>query len=341
MRVGFNPHKDKVQEVSDYFHQIIVPVYIPNQEGYFKDSFEILKLCLNSLFATSHNKTFITIVNNGSCQLIVNYLNDLFEQNKIQEVIHTTNIGKLNAISKGISGNKFSLITISDSDVLFLTNWQKATYEVFEVFPKAGAVCPTPSSRSLRTYTANVYWDLFFSKKVKFTDVENPDALSKFAHSVGNVNFYNSIQLKKYLTITNKDKKAVVGAGHFVTTYRASIFDDLQSRYTNYKLGGDSELKFLDIPVVKKGFWRLSTSNNYAYHMGNVIEEWMFPEVDQLRKDDNEKTFLISKTKSGSYFAFFIKSKLFGKFILNKKLMKYFLIWKGLSKEEATNYLIE
>jgi len=44
MRIGFNPHKDKIQEVSEYVHQVIIPVYIPNQEGYFKDS--LIFLCL-------------------------------------------------------------------------------------------------------------------------------------------------------------------------------------------------------------------------------------------------------------------------------------------------------
>ena len=29
MRIGFNPHKDKPHQESDYFHQ----VFIPNQEG--------------------------------------------------------------------------------------------------------------------------------------------------------------------------------------------------------------------------------------------------------------------------------------------------------------------
>ena len=44
MRLGFNPHKDKQQIKSDYFHQVVIPVYIPNTEGYFEDSFEIFKL---------------------------------------------------------------------------------------------------------------------------------------------------------------------------------------------------------------------------------------------------------------------------------------------------------
>jgi hypothetical protein len=339
MRVGFNPHKDKTQNTSDYFHQIIIPVYVPNQEGYFKDSFKILRLCLDSLFKTIHKETCITIVNNGSCIEVVDYMNDLFHKNKIQEVIHTTNIGKLNAVLKGISGNSFPLITVSDADVLFLNGWQEASYSVFDAFPKTGAVCPTPSSRSLRTYTANVYWDLFFSNKLKCTPVVNPDALKMFGLSVGDANFYNATQLRTFLTVINGNTKAVVGAGHFMTTYRAEVFNNLGSRFTKYKLGGDSEVKFLDIPVVKKGFWRLSTADNYAYHMGNVREDWMQVEVLKLIQNNKKSTFVLKPIQSSSMLSYFIKNKLFAKFILNKKVMKYFLIWKGLRKEETKKYL--
>ncbi len=39
MRIAFNPHKDRIHEASDHWYQVIVAVYIPNQEGCFKDSF--------------------------------------------------------------------------------------------------------------------------------------------------------------------------------------------------------------------------------------------------------------------------------------------------------------
>ena len=266
-------------------------------------------------------------------------MSDLFIKNEIHELIHTTNIGKINAVLKGVSGNNFSLVTISDSDVIFLNDWQKATYNVFDNFPKAGVVCPTPSSRSLRTHTANIYWDLFFSKKLKFSDVENFEALKKFGHSVGDINFYNAVQLKKYLTVNSKGKKAVVGAGHFVATYRAHVFDNLQKRFSDFKLGGDSESKFLDIPVIKNGFWRLSTANNYVYHMGNVIEDWMPIIVSDLQCVSNKSDFEFKRIESCSQLAYFIKSRLFAKLILNKKIIRYFLILKGLSREEAKNYL--
>jgi uncharacterized protein CbrC (UPF0167 family) len=271
--------------------------------------------------------------------MIVDYLDELYQQNKIQELIHTSNIGKLNAILKGVSGNDFPLITIADADVLFLNNWQRATYAVFENFFKTGAVCPTPSSRSLRTYTANVYWDLFFSRRLKFSKVINQNALQMFGESVGESVFYNKIQLEKYLTVCNDKIKAVVGAGHFVTTYRGEVFNAIENRYANYKLGGNSESKFLDIPVVEKGYWRMSTSENYAYHLGNVLEDWMQVEFDKLKINNTESNFELKKTKSGSLFSYFIKNKLFGKLILNKKVMRYFLIWKGLSKEESESYL--
>lgn len=338
MRVGFNPHKDKVQESSDYLHQIIIPVYIPNQEGYFKDSFEILKLCLDSLFKTIHDKTYVTVVNNGSCDMIVDYFNVLHKANKIQEIIHVTNIGYINAMLKGITGQNFSLITTSDADVLFLDGWQNATYSIFEKFPKAGAVCPTPSSRSFKRYTSNIYWDNLFFNKIQFNDVVNPLALKAFGYSVGDANFYNSIQLKKYLTLPSAGCKAVLGAGHFVVTYRASIFNALESRYTDYILGGNSDDIF-DLPVAKKGFWRLSTADNYAYHMGNVVEDWMPNIVSKLIQNNEGTDFKLKPIQSSSKLAYFVKSKLFGKFILNKNVMRYFLIWKGLSKEEAKNYL--
>lgn len=338
MRVGFNPHKDKTQTSSDYFHQVIIPVYIPNQEGYFKDCFEILKLCLDSLFKTIHDKTYVTIVNNGSCDLVVDYLNGLYKVNKIQEITHVTNIGYINAMLKGITGQKFSLITTSDADVLFLDGWQNATYSIFEDFPKAGAVCPTPSSRSFKRFTSNIFWDNLFSNKIQFKDVVNPLALKAFGNSVGDANFYNSIQLKKYLTLSTINCKAVLGAGHYIVTYRASIFNNVESRYTDFILGGNSDDLF-DLPVVKKGFWRLSTADNYTYHMGNVVEDWMLVEVSKLTQNDEKCTFELKPIQSSSRLAYFVKSKLFDKFILNKKIMKYYLICKGLSKEEAKNYL--
>ena len=49
MRIGDNPQRNKKINLGDYFHQVIVPVYIPNLEDYYKESFEVFKLCIQSL----------------------------------------------------------------------------------------------------------------------------------------------------------------------------------------------------------------------------------------------------------------------------------------------------
>jgi Glycosyl transferase family 2 len=340
MRIGFNPNKDQKAPQSDYFHQVVIPVYIPNFEGYFKDSLIILKYCVESLLKTCHSKTYFTIVNNGSCVEVIEYLVELKRNKQIQELIHTTNIGKLNSVLKGLIGHSFQLVTISDADVLFLNNWQKETYRVFEEFPKTGVVCPTPSAKSYKTYTSNIYWDYFFSRKLTFTKVKNPEALVAFAKSIGNEYFYNKEQLKQYLTVSKNDFKAVVGAGHFAGTYRGEIFDNNLIRDSKFQLGGTSEGIILDIPVVKKGFWRLSTDENYAYHMGNVLEDWMLLEFNKLEnKIDESFELSISVIKSSTKWSYWIKTKVFSKLIFNKKMFKYFLIWKGLSKKEVKKYL--
>ena len=66
MRIGYNPLRNELHKPSDFKHQVIIPVYLPNAEGYFKDGLRILDYCLQSLFKTAHSKTFITIINNGS-----------------------------------------------------------------------------------------------------------------------------------------------------------------------------------------------------------------------------------------------------------------------------------
>lgn len=338
MRIGFNPNKDKILSKSDYTHQVVVPVYIPNQEGYFKDSFQILQLCVESLFKTCHAKTYITVVNNGSCTEVVYYLNRLQQEGKLQEVVNTTAIGKLNAILKGLTGHQFALITITDADVLFLNDWQKATYEVFEAFPKAGAVSTTPSSKVLKQHTGNVLVEQLFSSKLSFTKVINPNALMMFAKSIGSEAFYNASHLKKHLTIADSKTKAVIGAGHFIATYKGIVFDLLKSRYSSFALGGTSESLFLDKPINDLGYWRLSTEDNFTYHMGNVFEDWMdtvFEDIEGTNGKLADVKFL-SNSKSSTKWVYL--NKIMFKLLLYKPIWKLFLKYKGLTKEEAKNY---
>ena len=338
MRTGFNPYKDQPTEKSEYLHQIIIPVFIPHFDGYFKDSFAILKLCLQSVFTTVHDKTFITVVNNGSCETIKQYLNNLHATNQVQEVIHTTNIGKLNAILKGLAGNTIELITISDSDVLFLNGWQHETTTIFKELPKVGVVGIVPQFNMHKVHSSNLLFDTLFSNKVKFLPVKNKEALITFYDSINWERNYNPNYLEYSLGMeVTQNLKVLIGSCHFVATYKKDIFSELVS-YIPYKMGGNSE-HYLDELPLKKDYWRVTTYDNYAYHLGNTVEDWMvsFSNVD-IKKDINDVPRNYRTNTKFSEFNYVVKNKIFKKLLFNSLILNYFYKLKKLPKSMINKY---
>ncbi len=338
MRVGTNPVKNTSESIGAYFHQVVIPVYIPDSEGYFKNSFAIFQKCLTSLITTCHGKTFITVVSNGSTSIVEEYLNSLYKNGSIHEVIYTQNIGKINAFYKGFTGHNFPLITITDADVLFLNGWQEATYSVFNEFPRTGFVSTTPIPKLLKYNTEGTFGAFLFSKKLRFQPVLDKDALLHFDKSLGEQPFYNPVHLEKILTLQGKKSNAVLGSGHFIATYRAEVFDSLKQRYSSLKLGGESVRNFLDKPVIDSDYWRLSTERNYTYHMGNVLEPWMDEVLLTLKKEkysskDPHLPNLKRASLSEKLWSFVCKYVFF-----RKPLWKMFLKLKGLNFQEAKSY---
>jgi hypothetical protein len=338
MRVGFNPYKDEKLAQTEYNHQIIIPVCIPNKEGYFKESLKIFKICVQSLLNTIHSKSFVTIVNNGSCFEVIEYLNTLLTEKKIHELIHTDNVGKLNAVLKGVVGNEIELVTIADADVFFLNDWQSETVKVYNNFPKAGVVGIVPQFRNFSHLCGNIIFENFFSNKLKFTPVKNPEALDKFNSSICDNDNYNKAYLRWNLTIEKDAFQAIVGSGHFVATYKRALFSHLKT-YLSFKLGGDSERYFDELPL-KKGLWRMTSNDNYAYHMGNNFEEWMQETLDGMPANDVKQEFLLTypEIKNSSKIDYFIKNRLFIKLFNKKRIRRFFYKIKGLPKHEINSY---
>lgn len=337
MRKGLNPNKDRLNQEL-YSHQVVIPVFIPNLDGYFKDSLEILKICIASLFKTAHPKTYISIVNNGSGKEVTDYLDSLFNEGKVHELVNSANIGKLNSIIKGLVGNNIPFITIADCDVLFLSGWQKETMKIFENFPKTGVVGLSPQFKSYESFCGNVIFETLFSSSVKYRSVKNPKALERYYESLGWDKSYNKDYLKRHLTIEKSGFSAVVGSGHYAATYRRQIFED-SPLYFSAKMGRDSE-RIMDILPLRKGFWRLTTEDNYAYHMGNVKEDWMEPELNNCQLEfDNlyqlDKSYQFKKEHSVS---FFLKNHLFTKIFSSYFLKNLFYSLKGLPGEMRKRY---
>ncbi len=335
MRIGNNPHKDLPHAVPEHLHQVIIPVYIPNFEGYFKDSFKIFKRCIESLLGTVHNKTFITIVDNGSHQVVAEYLEYLHKQKLIHEVISTENIGKINAVLKGLVGNNIPLVTISDADVLFLDGWQNATINIYKSFPKAGVVGIVPQYRTLNYKNQNLIFENLFSSRLKFVGIKDKEAVQRFHTSIGWNNFEPRFLEYSLGLIAENGTTAYVGAGHFVATYRKEMFDQIKP-YKAFLLGGNSE-GYLDSFVLKTNLYRLTTYENFAFHMGNVHEDWM-DEISNVEKSAPTKIEFKPLKNISAWWNFWVNT-VFGKIYNNTNFKRYFFYpLKKLPRDIAKKY---
>ena len=335
MRKGNNPNKDKVVSDARFVHQIIIPVYIPNQKDYFKDAFIIFKKCLFSIFKTVDLEyTYISIVNNGSCNEVENYLSVLKEENKIQELINTSNIGKLNAIYKGLVGHDFDLVTIADADTMFLSGWQQETIKFFNTFPKAGTVGIVPQFNMYSNYCTNVIFDNFFNKEMRFVKVAEPKAMQQFYQSIGWNMKEDHYYLQYILGIEKNDVKACIGSSHFVATYRKEVLSEIK-KYIPAKMGSNSE-RLLDVAAQNKGLWKLTTFKNYAYHMGNVYEDWM----DEVKFHQTKEKLEYNKIQlnQASKLAFLVKNKFFKNVMRIKFINDFYFKFKGLPKDVLSQY---
>lgn len=341
MREGDNPTRDVILSLNESSHRIIIPLYIPNESDYYSDAFQIFNYCLQSILKTSNSLVKITVVSNGCSGTVNKKLFQLQEEGYIDElIIETEAIGKINSILKAVRTANERLITITDADVLFDNGWEEAVLEVYKAFPKAGSVSPVPVFRTHLRLTCNIWFRNLFSKKLYFRPVKNPKAMTEFAKSIG----WRWLDIKYKDVIATLEAKngtiAVLGCSHFVVTYKREVFNCMPKENTIFQLGGNSELFYTDLPVIKMGGYRLATYDNFAYHMGNKVESWMenkFNNLNLIEKSIINYEHLPKLRKSK--LEYFITEKFFRKLFGIKSFYRLVLKYKGLTDEQTKNFI--
>ncbi|MBL4663080.1 MAG: glycosyltransferase family 2 protein [Flavobacteriaceae bacterium] len=294
MRIGKNPNIHKELELMEASHRVIIPVYIPNSEGYFEGGFKVFKVCMQSLLKSINEDTKISIISNASSSEVNQYIEEMFDQGLIDRAIfNSDNVGKMNAIVAETRASFEEFITYADADVFFDKGWLFQTYTMFKEVPKAGFVSmnPTPNNLTMAhsTVLANL-WRVLKSKQ-KTSDVCNYNDLEHFHKSIGrDTAFTDSMFHKGHVICVGNNY--IIGAGHFCCTIRKTPTLSHTPVYkSNIGVSGGSENKYLDIPFDKTGLWRLSSPKAYVWHMGNVLDgEWASNKLSSL-EGFKEKSF--------------------------------------------------
>lgn len=277
MRIGSNPQKTEKKIILTTNHRIIIVVYVPNEEGFYKDSFDVFKTCLNSLVSTINSNAALTIVNNGSHKKVADFLNLYLEEKKIDTLIsHNTNIGKIDALIGAARGAREKYITLTDSDILFVKGWQEKIEEVFSIFPNVGSVSPIPVRTGLYAGTSSVLKQILY-RKIKFKLIPIPENFINYNKFLESINWDLEKQEDNNWPVVEKNGlRAIIGSAHQVLTIdRDILFKTTPSNPSLTLVGNLSEHNYVDVPIDKSGKLRLATYHNFAYHMGNKLEGWM------------------------------------------------------------------
>ena len=276
MRKGVNPEKYKEEKLQEFLHRIIVPVYIPNlDEPYYKNQLPVFKLFLKNLFSTINPlTTAVTLIDNACCPEIKSVI--LSYKIYIDKLIHNKeNKGKVFPVLQEARSVAEPFLTITDADVLFHEGWEFAVFKIFSGYLRAGVVAPLPSPALAFYENTSVFIDnyffgnMFYQKSVADFDAE------LYLQGMGNDSLLNRENRKhswRERQYSIKNPSAIVGAGHFVATYRSELFKG-EENYPRIKFKNGLERKFIDSLSDKKGYYRLSTLKTFAYHMGNNIDE--------------------------------------------------------------------
>lgn len=293
MRTGVNPEKLKINKLTYHKHRIIIPVYIPNlKEDYYKNAFEVVQKCIDSLIKTTNTKqTAITIIDNNCTEIISNFFKELLKQSKVEKLVkYSENKGKVYPVLSEIKASYEDYITITDADVFFIDHWESNVFKVFNNFSKAAFVSPLPCPSNYKYLNRPLLINKFFSLKLKkIIEKKNFDLYEQGVNPKENY-FQGKIwnwKDKQYM-IANKNTEACVGATHFVFTIKKDFLNLNNLKGPDFVFRNGDEKKYLEKFIEENGGYRLSTIDTYAYHMGNNIDIWIdryLHKSEQLKVD--------------------------------------------------------
>jgi len=274
MRIGQNPAKFIESVPQPARVTVAVISYIPFLSGYYAQSLDVFKACLNSLWAHADLPYDLLVFDNASCPEVREWLSEQHEAGKIQYlVLSDKNLGKAAAWNFVFAAAPGEIIAYADADIYFEQGWLSALVNVLDTFPRAGMVTGIPMWSPEQFSTATIEWaqttDGVTLERGKLLVWED---LWKHAQSVGmsEEDARKTYEEMENLQVTYQGVQCYIGAGHFQFAARKSALQEVIPIPAARPMG---QVRRLDVAINEKGYLRLSTKDWWVRHMGNVLPE--------------------------------------------------------------------
>jgi hypothetical protein len=285
MRQGQNPAKMGLNAYQPRSLGIALLSYIPNQEGFFKNSLEVLKYQIASIHASTKDFDLL-VFDNGSCPEVREELRRLSDKGLIGILILSQyNLGKVGAINWLLSAMPNEWICYSDGDMFFRPGWLESSQAVFEAFPAAGLVFAQPTLFDTLRGTGQAYHQLEKDDRYKLSEMIIP-AESVKEYVLG---FGVSPEIEKSLLETpvpiveeiSSGVRAVISGAHNQFLVRGEVARRIVPLPAKLALSPVEDSAF-NRRVDDLGYLQLSTIEPLTFHVGNQLDAWTFREIEKL-----------------------------------------------------------
>ena len=289
MRTGQNPAKKVTQVAKPKRITVAVLTYIPFLKGYFKESLDVLKLCLGSICKNTSLPYDLMVFDNGSCRETKDYLLSAQNEGIIQYlVLSEKNVGKGGAWNHIFNGAPGEIIAYCDSDALLYKGWLTESVRILETFPNVGMVTARPMRTDKQLCSETIKW----AESQKGVYIEKGQLISyeefeDFANTLG----YGIEKVKKIysttsdIRLTYKDIQAFVGANHFQFVGWKKVLRQFMPLKMNKPVG---QVQKLDEAINKQGYLRLMIAKSLVQNMSNKIPEEIKENNIRVRPDKKQ-----------------------------------------------------
>ena len=272
MRIGQNPAKSAKEVARPEKITVAVLNYIPMLSGFYAETLDVLKVCLNSLYENTVTPHDLMVFDNGSCREVQQYLLEEHLAGRIQFlVLSEKNLGKGGAWDVIFTAAPGEVIAYTDSDALFFKGWLEASLEILNTFPNVGMVTSRPFRTRPFLYTKTLDWansePIAVIEKGQIIPWQN---FLDFDLSLGG----NELEIRQRynetedVMITYRGVSAMAGASHWQFVARKEILVKFVPFQMDRPMG---QVLRLDESINNAGYLRLMTSTPYAMNLSNTL----------------------------------------------------------------------
>ncbi|MGD8822304.1 MAG: glycosyltransferase family A protein [Anaerolineales bacterium] len=278
-RIGQNPAKKDVQADQAADLTIAVLVYIPYLKGYYRQSLDVLRACLDSISAHTPQPFDLMVFDNASCPEVVEFLTKRQQGGQIQYLLLSEkNLGKVGAWNMIFTSAPGEYIVYADSDVYFLPGWLPRHKAVFDAFPQVGTVSGLPlreEPKFCRTTLKRV--EELPDVEVRKGQFIPQDWIKDHVLSLDKEDELETDLARQDTLVRSSGVEAFVTGAHFQFMIRKEIIQPYLPFKYSRPMGPD--VAQFDQAIDDHGYLRLAVTQRSVYHIGNRLDDEVIKDV--------------------------------------------------------------